>query len=104
MPYLALIKEKSSRGKKMSENKDTLCAFILGGLIGAALGVLYAPKSGKETRQDIKRFSEDVADKVKDLGEDFTEKGRKVYEEGKDKINEVLEAGKKAFGENNIKK
>ncbi|MDR2458149.1 MAG: YtxH domain-containing protein [Clostridiales Family XIII bacterium] len=88
----------------MSENKDTLCAFILGGLIGAALGVLYAPKSGKETRQDIKRFSEDVADKVKDLGEDFTEKGRKVYEEGKDKINEVLEAGKKAFGENNIKK
>jgi gas vesicle protein len=88
----------------MSENKDTLCAFILGGLIGAALGVLYAPKSGKETRRDIKRFSEDVADKVKDLGEDFTEKGRKVYEERKDKINEVLEAGKKAFGENNIKK
>ncbi|MDR1942940.1 MAG: YtxH domain-containing protein [Endomicrobium sp.] len=81
----------------MSDNKDTLLAFILGGLVGAALGVLYAPKSGKETRRDIKKFSEDVADKVKDLGEDLTEKGRKVYEDGKDKISEVFEAGKKAF-------
>ncbi|MDR2645396.1 MAG: YtxH domain-containing protein [Endomicrobium sp.] len=81
----------------MSDNKDTLLAFILGGLIGAALGVLYAPKSGKETRREIKRFGEDVADKVKDLGEDLTEKGRKVYEDGKDKISEVFEAGKKAF-------
>ncbi|MDR3195446.1 MAG: YtxH domain-containing protein [Endomicrobium sp.] len=87
----------------MSDNKDTLFAFILGGLIGAALGVLYAPKSGKETRRDMKRFSEDVADTVKDLGEDLTEKGRKVYEEGKDKINEVFEAGKKAF-EGHIRK
>ncbi|MDR2811766.1 MAG: YtxH domain-containing protein [Endomicrobium sp.] len=58
----------------MNDNKDTLLVFILGGLIGAALGVLYAPKSGKETRQDIKKFSEDVADKVKDLGEDSIEK------------------------------
>jgi gas vesicle protein len=88
----------------MSEDKDTLYAFILGGLIGVALGVLYAPKSGKETRQDIKRFSEGVADKVKDLGEDFSEKGRKAYEEGKGKINEVFEAGKKAFREDSIKK
>jgi gas vesicle protein len=87
----------------MSDNKDTLFAFILGGLIGVALGVLYAPKSGKETRRDIKKFSEDVADKVKDLGEDLTEKGRKVYEEGKDKISDVFEAGKKAF-EGHIKK
>ena len=87
----------------MSDNKDTLLAFILGGLIGAALGVLYAPKSGKETRRDIKKFSEDVTDKVKDLGEDLTEKGRKVYEDGKDKISEVFEAGKKAF-EGHIRK
>jgi gas vesicle protein len=87
----------------MSDNKDTLFAFILGGLIGAALGVLYAPKSGKETRRDIKKFSEDVTGKVKDLGEDLTEKGRKVYEEGKDKISDVFEAAKKAF-EGHIKK
>jgi gas vesicle protein len=87
----------------MSDNKDTLCAFILGGLIGAAIGVLYAPKSGKETRHDLKRFSEDVSDKVKDFGEDLTDKGRKVYEEGKDKISEVFEAGKKAF-ESHIRK
>ncbi|MDR1086686.1 MAG: YtxH domain-containing protein [Endomicrobium sp.] len=88
----------------MSDNKDTLLAFVLGGLIGAAIGILYAPKPGKETRRDIKRFSEDVADKVKDLGDDLTDKGRKVYEEGKDKISEVFEAGKKAFENHSNKK
>lgn len=88
----------------MSDNKDTLLAFVLGGIIGTAIGILYAPKSGKETRRDIKRFSEDVADKVKDLGDDLADKGRKVYEEGKDKIGKIFEAGKEAFENYNNKK
>jgi gas vesicle protein len=90
----------------MSDSRDTLLAFVLGGLIGAALGILYAPKSGKETRKDIKKFSGEVANTVSDLSDDFKEAGRKVYEEGrerilsgKDKINEAFEAGKKAFEE-----
>jgi gas vesicle protein len=107
MPFLALIKEKKQlRGKKMSNNKDAFAAFVLGGLIGAALGILYAPKSGKETRRNIKKFGADVVDTVSDLSGDLTKTGRKVYEEGKervlsgkDKISEAFEAGKKAFEE-----
>jgi len=88
----------------MSDKKDIALAFIIGGVIGAALGVLYAPKSGKETRKDLQKLGNDVAGKVSDIGEEIKETGRKVYEEGrenflskKDKISEALEAGKKAF-------
>ncbi|MDR1941100.1 MAG: YtxH domain-containing protein [Endomicrobium sp.] len=88
----------------MCDKKDTLFAFILGGVIGAALGVLYAPKSGRETRYNLKKMGEELADTVSDLSGEVKETGRKVYEEGKekvlsgkDKINEAFEAGKKAF-------
>ena len=49
----------------MSEKNsgEVLLSFILGGLIGAAVGILFAPSSGKETRK-----------KLKDLGEEFGEK------------------------------
>ncbi len=92
----------------MCNKKDTLLAFVLGGVIGAALGILYAPKSGRETRYNIRRMGEDLADTVNDLGDDLKETGRKVYEEGrekvmsgKDKISEAFEAGKKAFDKYN---
>jgi gas vesicle protein len=74
-------------GEKMSDNKkNALWAFILGGLVGTVIGVLYAPKSGKETRQNIKKLGEEITDTVSDLSEDFAEAGRKVYEEGKERI------------------
>lgn len=40
----------------MSENNsDLLVGLIIGGLVGVTLGILFAPKSGKETRADIAR-------------------------------------------------
>ena len=40
----------------MSEkNSDLLKGLFIGGFIGVVLGILYAPKSGKETREDIAR-------------------------------------------------
>ncbi|MDR2426285.1 MAG: YtxH domain-containing protein [Endomicrobium sp.] len=88
----------------MCDKKDSLAAFILGGIIGVAIGILYAPRSGRETRYNLRRVGEDIADTVSDLSEDMKETGRKLYNEGrekvmtgKDKISEAFEAGKKAF-------
>ncbi|MDR0823414.1 MAG: YtxH domain-containing protein, partial [Endomicrobium sp.] len=63
----------------MSDNNNSLLAFAVGALIGAAAGILYAPKSGRETRSDLKRLSEDFSDTVADLGGDLKEKGRRIY-------------------------
>jgi gas vesicle protein len=88
----------------MSERDSSLVTFIVGAVIGAAAGLLLAPKSGRETRSDLKRLSEDISDTISDFTEDAKDKGRKFYEQGrekvlsgKDKINEVFEEGKKVF-------
>ncbi len=39
--------------------------LVAGGLVGATLGVLYAPRSGRETREEIRRSAEGLAKKAK---------------------------------------
>ena len=49
----------------MDNNESKFVKGMLFGLIaGVAAGILLAPKSGKETRQDIKRVSQDAAHKA----------------------------------------
>ncbi|OGS46595.1 MAG: hypothetical protein A2539_08780 [Elusimicrobia bacterium RIFOXYD2_FULL_34_15] len=69
----------------MSEKKsgETILAFLLGGAIGACLGLLFAPKSGKETRKKVKMFFDEISEKT---GE--------IIEEGKDKIEELVHSSK----------
>src|SRR4051812_18734432 len=81
-------------------------------LAGAAVGVLFAPKSGQETRTDIsdkvddlklnlqKRFegthiAEDVSNTVKNV----VDRGKNVASIGRQRINESIEAGKRKFNE-----
>jgi hypothetical protein len=65
----------------MSEKScDLLKGLFIGGLIGMVLGVLYAPKSGKETREDIARTTEDLLSRGKEEYEKAVEKSKTAYE------------------------
>ena len=65
----------------MSEkSSDLLKGLIIGGFIGVVLGVLYAPKSGKETREDIARTTEDLLSKGKEEYEKAVERSKSAYE------------------------
>lgn len=79
-------------------------SFLLGGIVGAGLTFLFAPKSGTETRRKIKELAEDVRDKAKDYVEDVKgkvttglDKGKEFYEEKKSILTTAVEAGKDAY-------
>lgn len=89
------------------ENGGSRFAFFLAGLgIGAILALLFAPKSGKETRKFIAEKAEEGRDYVKSKSEAMQKKGEELLEKGKDLVNkqkdrlaDALEAGKQAtFG------
>lgn len=69
----------------MSENRtgEIVSAFMLGGIIGAALGILFAPASGKETRSRVNDWIEDTTEKAK-------EKLEKLEEEIKKRKDQLL--------------
>lgn len=57
------------------EKKKGFGKFLAGAAIGAGLGVLFAPKSGKETRADLKKKFDEVLEQVKSIkAEDVKEK------------------------------
>lgn len=53
----------------MSKNKKKsgLGKFVLGAAVGTAVGVLFAPKKGSETRKDLKNKLDDLVNKAKEL-------------------------------------
>ncbi|HOW88717.1 MAG TPA: YtxH domain-containing protein [Elusimicrobiales bacterium] len=67
----------------MSEqrNGDVLTAFVLGGIIGAALGILFAPAKGKETREKINDWLEDTKEKAKEKLDTLEEEIKKRKEQ-----------------------
>ena len=83
---------------------DCVKGLIIGGLIGAALGILYAPKSGKETREEISHSAEELLKKTRAQYEEVCKKIEKLADrekelliEKKEKIKKALEAGAEAL-------
>lgn len=80
--------------------KKEIGALAIGAAIGVGAGVLLAPKSGKDTREDLKNITEEFLTKVKniklkDVKEDFNKKIKELEQELKSLDKErVLELAK----------
>lgn len=65
-----------------------VASFFLGGLVGAAVAMLTAPKAGKETRQQIKGLADDVKEKASTYYGQVKEKVASTVEDGKAFVDE----------------
>jgi gas vesicle protein len=70
-----------------------LLAFLLGAVSGAAVALLYAPASGKETRE----FLGEQAREGKARAAEAAAKGREVLNQGRETLATAIERGREAY-------
>ena len=85
-------------------DKNGLSSFLMGLGVGVAIGMLFAPKSGQETRELIKNKAGESADFVKQRSTDlkqsaseWVDKGKDALRSQKDNLSDAVEAGKQAY-------
>ncbi len=78
-----------------------LAVFVLGALIGAAVGVLYAPAKGEVTRKKLKRWANDTYEDNKEAllerAHDLKEKAHAQLEDAREKLSEGKDKVVKEF-------
>lgn len=85
-------------------DKNGLSSFLLGLGVGVGIGMLFAPKSGQETRDLIKNKAGEGGDFIKQRGGDlkqtaseWVDKGREAVGRQKSNLADAMEAGKQAY-------
>ncbi len=86
------------------DDRNNLPYFFLGAGVGLALGLLFAPKSGEETRAMLKGKAEDSREfvkrksgELKEQASDFVERGREAVLRQREQVNAAVEAGRQAY-------
>jgi gas vesicle protein len=85
-------------------DRNGFSSFLLGLGVGVGIGMLFAPKSGSETRQLIKDkageggdFLKQRSTDIKESAADWVEKSKEALSRQKDSIADALEAGRQAY-------
>ena len=81
-----------------NENGVSGLGWFLAGLgIGALVGVLYAPKAGKETREDLVASALDARDRAAVLAQQAQDKAAELAAQGKQQVGEYVDRGKEYY-------
>jgi gas vesicle protein len=91
----------------MSDNGSNSFVWFLAGLgLGALVGVLYAPRSGTETRDVLRARAEEGRDYMRDRAQQarsqatqWADRGREVLNQQKEQFRAAYEAGRQAYQE-----
>jgi gas vesicle protein len=74
-------------------------ALCIGLGVGAVLGILFAPKSGEETRDDIAGTVNDGIDEVRARAAKAARGARRFADQTREQVNEAIDAGTEAYRE-----
>ena len=78
-------------------------AFFTGFMAGAVISLLYAPTSGKETRQKIRDKSVEAKDRTVELAQQTSESARQsaqhLMEQGRESVQGIVDGGKERIHE-----
>jgi|SRR6476469_5435542 gas vesicle protein len=89
----------------MGDNVGGKISYFMVGLgIGALIGILFAPKSGEETREYLsqkadegREFAQRKARELRERAEDLIERGKDVASRQRESLTAAVEAGRDAY-------
>lgn len=85
--------------KEDSHIGTNLTYLLIGGGIGAVLALLFAPKSGKEFREEIAGAAREGLEKTEAIAGELTEKAQAVFETTQAKAGEIYDTAKARIGQ-----
>jgi gas vesicle protein len=83
---------------KMSENNNKIkimISFLIGGAIGSAIALLYAPKEGRQLRTDISLKTKEIIEEGKNTTE-------QVWTDTKEKVGNIMDGANELLGKAKI--
>jgi gas vesicle protein len=89
----------------MADNVGSKVSYFLVGLgVGALMGVLFAPKSGEDTREylakradDGREFAQKKAKELRERADELIERGKDVAVRKRESLSAAVDAGREAF-------
>jgi len=89
----------------MADNVGSKVTYFLVGLgVGALVGILFAPKSGEDTREFLakkadegKDYAQKKARELRERADELIERSKDVAVRKKDSISAAVEAGREAY-------
>ncbi len=89
----------------MGDNSGSRISYFIVGLgIGALIGILFAPKSGEETREYLSKradegrdYAQKKARELRERAEDLLERGKEVATRQKESLSAAVDAGREAY-------
>jgi gas vesicle protein len=96
-----------------SSASGIILSFLIGGITGAALAILFAPRSGRETRDLLQEKIREGTERSREFRDRMVEKGREVLDDAQDYVGQkkesldkrrerlasAIEAGRQAYRE-----
>jgi gas vesicle protein len=81
------------------DNRVNGFAWFLAGLsVGALAGILYAPKSGRETREDLANNAQKGKEYLRARGKQVAEQVGTLVDRSKDQLSDYMDRGRDAVG------
>lgn len=89
----------------MADNVGSKVTYFLVGLgVGALVGILFAPKSGEETRDYLSKradegreFAQRKARELRERADDLIERGKEVASKQKESLSAAVEGAREAY-------
>ena len=73
--------------------------FLIGGALGVLAGILFAPKSGKELRSDIREKGSEVLEEARHQAKELKQEADRHLSEARQKAKEIFTCGEKKEAE-----